>query len=379
MRVLVIGGGIGGLATAIGLRQQGYEPLVYEQAPQLREVGAGVSLWPNALRAADLLGVGEAIRQQAIAEGQGGLRSWDGTSLHVMDVEQFRAKLGDVTVIVHRAELLALLHHALEAVPVQLSACCVNVTQDEQRVIAHFADGTQAEGDLLIGADGLRSKVRESLFGFEPPQYSGYTSWRAIVEFDHTKLTPGISIGRGAQVGQVPMSKNRVYWFATQNLPQGEAPLPGGDKQGLLDIFQDWHPPIPELIAAIDEDALLRDDIYDREPIPEWGRGRVTLLGDAAHPMTPNMGQGACQALEDAVALSCCLGETGKDPVQALRRYEHRRIPRANTIVRQSRSLGHILQLDNSVLCWLRDRTFASAYFNRLQTEQLQKTVAFEL
>ena len=377
MRVLIIGGGIGGLATAIGLRQHGHEPIVFEQAPQLREVGAGVSLWPNALRAADHLGVGAAIRQQAMAEGQGGLRSWNGTLLSEMDIEQLRAALGDVTVVVHRAELLALLHQALGHVPVTLSARCLTLSQDARGVVAHFADGTEVEGDLLIGADGLRSKVRESLFGFEPPTYSGYTGWRAIVEFDHAKLTAGISIGRGAQVGQVPMSHNRVYWFATQNLPEGEAPLPGGDKQGLLEIFRDWHAPIPELIAAIDEEALLRGDIYDRNPIAEWGHGRVTLLGDAAHPMTPNMGQGACQALEDAVILAYTVGSID-NPIQALRTYEQRRIERANTMVRQSRVFGRMLQLDNSVLCWLRDRVFASAYMNRIQIEQMQKTVTFE-
>ena len=278
----------------------------------------------------------------------------------------------------HRAELLAILHQALDHVPITLSARCLKVTQNDQGVVAHFADGTEAEGDLLIGADGLRSKVRESLFGFAPPTYSGYTGWRAIIEFEHAKLTAGISIGRGAQVGQVPMSQNRVYWFATQNLPEGEAPLPGGDKQGLLDIFHDWHAPIPELIATIDEDALLRDDIYDRNPITEWGHGRVTLLGDAAHPMTPNMGQGACQALEDAVVLTHSVGSID-DPVQALRTYEQRRIERANTMVRQSRVLGRILQLDNRGLCWLRDRVFASTYMNRIQMEQMQKTVAFEL
>lgn len=378
MRILVIGGGIGGLATAIGLRQHGHEPLVFEQAPQLREVGAGVSLWPNALQAADHLGIGDAIRQQAVSEGQGGMRSWNGTLLSEMDIEEFCATLGDVTVVLHRAELLVLLHQALDHVPVTLSARCLNVTQDNRGVVAHFADGTQAEGDLLIGADGLRSKVRESLFGFESPTYSGYTGWRAIIEFEHAKLTAGISIGRGAQVGQVPMSQNRVYWFATQNLPEGEAPLPGGDKHGLLDIFRDWQAPIPELIAAIDEDALLRDDIYDRNPIPAWGRGRVTLLGDAAHPMTPNMGQGACQALEDAVVLAHCVSSVD-DPVQALRTYEQRRMKRANMMVRQSRMLGRILQLDNRGLCWLRDKVFASAYMNRIQIEQMRKTVTFEL
>jgi 2-polyprenyl-6-methoxyphenol hydroxylase-like FAD-dependent oxidoreductase len=378
MRILIIGGGIGGLATAIGLRLHGHEPIVFEQASQLREVGAGVSLWPNALRAADHLGIGDAIHQQAVSEGQGGMRSWDGMLLSEMDIEEFRATLGDVTVVLHRAELLALLHQALGDVPVTLSARCLTVTQDEQGVVAHFADGTQAQGDLLIGADGLRSKVRESLFGFAPPTYSGYTGWRAIIEFEHTKLTAGISIGRGAQVGQVPMSHNRVYWFATQNLPEGEAPLPGGDKQGLLDIFHDWHAPIPELIATIDEDALLRDDIYDRTPIREWGRERVTLLGDAAHPMTPNMGQGACQALEDAVVLTHCVGSID-DSIQALRAYEQRRMKRANTIVRQSRLLGRILQLNNTPLCWMRDAVFGSASFARMQIGQLQKTLAFEL
>lgn len=377
MRVLIIGGGIGGLATAIGLRAQGCEPAVFEQAPQLREVGAGLSLWPNALRAADCLGVGEALRREAIPEGQGGLRSWKGVLLSAMNGDRLRADLGDVTVIIHRAEFLALLHKALRGVPITLGARLLRVTQHSAGVVAHFADGSEAKGDVLIGADGLRSTVRDGLFGSRPPIYAGYTSWRAVVDFDHANLKAGISIGRGAQVGLVPMSRDRVYWFATQNVPEGEAPLPGGDKHGLLEVFRDWHAPIPDVIRAIDEGALLRHDLYDRDPITKWGHGRVTLLGDAAHPMTPNLGQGACQALEDAVVLAHCLRSIS-DPIEALRSYARRRVERANAMVRQSRNLGRILQLNHGLLCWMRDCVFASSVFSRTQVRQLQKMVAFE-
>jgi 2-polyprenyl-6-methoxyphenol hydroxylase-like FAD-dependent oxidoreductase len=174
--------------------------------------------------------------------------------------------------------------------------------------------------------------------------------------------------------GQLPIDANRAYWFATHNEPAGGR-APDGEKAYLLDLFSGWHAPIPNLIAATDEAVILRNDIYDRPPLEEWGTGLITLLGDAAHPMTPNMGQGACQAMEDAVVLRNCLLAHG--PETALRLYEQERIERTTKFVRQSRRIGQVGQLEGPTVAALRDMLLKVSPA-RLQANQLTQLLAFE-
>jgi 2-polyprenyl-6-methoxyphenol hydroxylase-like FAD-dependent oxidoreductase len=211
----------------------------------------------------------------------------------------------------HRAELLDALHRAAGPDVVRLGARCVGLVQDAMAVTARFEDGREARGDLLIGADGLRSAVRSVLFGTDPPRYGGYSAWRAVTRFDPARLTPGETWGRGRRFGQWGMTGGRAYWYATESVPAGQGDPPEGRKQGLLALFCGWHEPVEDLIEATDESAILRNDVYDRPALHRWSVGRATLLGDAAHPMTPDMGQGACQAIEDAVILADCLRPVG--------------------------------------------------------------------
>jgi 2-polyprenyl-6-methoxyphenol hydroxylase-like FAD-dependent oxidoreductase len=205
-------------------------------------------------------------------------------------------------------------------------------------------------GDLLIGADGLHSAVRAACFGREAPRFGGYTAWRAIARFDIGRLTPGETWGRGRRFGQWGMSGGRAYWYATLTVPEGQGDPPQGRKRGLLDLFRGWHAPIEELIEATDEPAILRNDVYDRLPLPRWSVGAVSLVGDAAHPMMPDMGQGACQAIEDAVVLAACLARTG-DVAGAPRASMSCRIPRTSRVVRESRRAGTIAQWSNPLAC----------------------------
>ena len=253
--------------------------------------------------------------------------------------------------------------------------------QDGEGVTAYFSDGTQARGEALIGADGLHSVVRAQLHGPSDPVYAGYTAWRAVIPFDGTpgvqdRLTPGETWGKGARFGQVPLRGGQVYWFATRNAPPGSRG-PAGEKAELRQIFRGWHAPIEELIENTPDDRILRNDIYDRPVLNAWGRGRVTLLGDAAHPMTPNLGQGACQALEDAVVLARCLGQSG-EAGPALRQYEQLRIPRANSLVRQSRQLGKVGQWENPVAIWLRE-IFLRSIAPRMQGRLMDQVMGPEL
>jgi 2-polyprenyl-6-methoxyphenol hydroxylase-like FAD-dependent oxidoreductase len=229
---------------------------------------------------------------------------------------------------------------------------------------------------VLIGADGLHSRVRAGLFGDTPPTYSGYTCWRAVVRFDHTLLWPGESWGRGARFGQVGMSGGQVYWFATKDAPAGGRGA-AGEKAELQRVFRGWHEPVEQLIAATDESVILRHDIYDRPVLGRWGNGRVTLLGDAAHAMTPNLGQGACQAIEDAVVLARELAAR-RDLPGALRSYETRRIGRANSIVTASRRLGAIGQWSHPLAVPVRNWLMAHVA-SRLQARQIEQVVGYRV
>jgi 2-polyprenyl-6-methoxyphenol hydroxylase-like FAD-dependent oxidoreductase len=374
-RALVIGGGIGGLAAAIALQRIGWQVAVYERAPELREVGAGLSLWANAVRALDKLGIAAPIRALRPPAPSGGIYTWRGDPLISQSISELERRVGEISVVVHRAELLAVLQQALNADTTHLDATCVGIRQDELGVVAQFADGTTARGDLLIGADGLRSVVRAQLFGAAAPRYAGYTSWRGIATSDTAQLPFGEYWGRGARFGIAPLSGGRVYWFATHNVSPGQHGTPQEERALLDDIFGSWCAPIPALLAATPDAAILRHDIADRDPLAHWSVGRVTLLGDAAHPMTPNLGQGACQALEDAVALGESL-RAHDDIVLALGAYEQRRVARANAIVRQSRRIGQIGQWSNPLACRLREALLRSVAAT-LQARSVDQVIGY--
>ncbi|HZC05774.1 MAG TPA: FAD-dependent monooxygenase, partial [Ktedonobacterales bacterium] len=359
-RVLIAGAGIGGLVAAIGLRRTGADVTVFERADELVEVGSGLTLWANAITALRQIGCGDLLESVGKTERLSRILSWRGKTLAEAPAEALTKRFGALMVGVHRAELQAALLGELGPGIVRTGATCTGFHQDDTHVWAHLADGDEVMGDLLIGADGLRSAVRAQLFGAAPPNYAGYTAWRGVVQSAPEQWAEGMvteSWGAGRRFGMVPLSNERMYWFATLNTPAGGHDKPGGRKRELLDLFARWHDPIPAIIAATDEATILRNDIYDRPPLATWSQGRVTLLGDAAHPMTPNMGQGACQAIEDAVVLTKRLG-LDNTVAAVLQSYETRRLKRANDIVRQSLRLGQVGQLENVGAVAARDAIF---------------------
>ncbi len=356
VEAVIIGGGIGGLAAAVALRRAGRDTVVCERAGALDSAGAGLSLWPNAIKALDRLELGEAVRALGVPEQGGGIRDSRGDLLAPLSMDDLARRHGAPTVVVHRAGLQQVLRDALPDGTVRLDASCKALAQDDTGVDVRFADGSCLRAALVVGADGLRSVVRAALFAAASPRYRGYTAWRAVAAFPHDRLRPGESWGCGLEFGQAALTGGRVYWFAAANMPEGAPDGPGGRKRDVLERFGAWHDPIPAIIATTNEGAILRNDIYDRPPLKRWSMGRITLLGDAAHPMAPNLGQGACQAIEDAVALGRCVSE-GNDVTWALRRYERERAPRANMITRQSRLIGRVAQWDNPLACRLRDAT----------------------
>jgi 2-polyprenyl-6-methoxyphenol hydroxylase-like FAD-dependent oxidoreductase len=383
-KVMVAGAGIGGLSAAIALRRAGFEVTVFERAAELREVGAGLLLAANAQKALGTLGLAEAVARLGTPASAGEIRSWLGEELASIPASELERRVGAPSAAVHRADLQALLVREVGEGTLRLGAEVTGFEHREGSVRVFLAGGGEEHADILVGADGLRSNTRSALFGPEKPRYASYTAWRAVVEPKEELLPWGRgfeSWGRGARFGCAHIGEGRVYWFATANAPEGakdgQPGSPAGPKATLLRLLKGWHRPIGQLIEATDEDAILRTDIYDREPLGErWGEGTVTLLGDAAHPMTPNLGQGACQAIEDAVVLARCLREGGAT-ADSLRRYERLRSGRVAMVVRRSRRVGMVGQVENPLLCRLRDRAL-SMIPPKAQLKQLEEVVGYE-
>ncbi|MGY2057939.1 FAD-dependent monooxygenase [Nocardia gipuzkoensis] len=329
---LIVGGGIGGLATAVAFLRQGWRVEVLERAAEIAEVGAGLSLWPNALRALDALGVGDQVRARAVEQGAAGIRDRAGRWLTRMDAEAIRARYGS-PIMMHRADLVDVLRSAIPAEAVR-----TGVTVAEARIdgtVVHSA-GTSG-GDVVVGADGIRSVVRRAVCGEVRPRYGGYAAWRVVVTPQQPVTEMGESWGRGARFGYVPLVDGRVYCFATANMPET---TPSGGLAELRARFGGWHEPIPALLAAAEGAGVLKHDLYDLPALKIFVAGRIALVGDAAHAMLPTLGQGACQALEDAVVLSRVAAEGG-----GLAGYDRERRPRTRMIASRSRRLGAAAQL----------------------------------
>jgi 2-polyprenyl-6-methoxyphenol hydroxylase-like FAD-dependent oxidoreductase len=344
MRAIIVGGGIAGLASALALTRRGWRVEVLERAPEFTEAGAGLSLWPNALRALDALGVGEPVRGRAVLEGQVGIRDAAGRWLSRAGTTGLGRRYG-LTAMIHRADLLAVLR---AAVPDEVLRPGTTVTEvGPDGTVVHSAGEFRA--DLVVGADGVRSVTRQSVWPDSPaPRYAGYSSWR-VVTAPVPVAEASESWGRGERFGYAPLPDGRVYCFATANAPEGAQ---GGGLAGLRARFGGWHDPIPALLDAASPGAVLHHDLYELPPLKTYTAGSVVLAGDAAHAMTPNLGQGACQALEDAVVLGNVIASG-----DGLGAYDRRRRPRTQMITRRSRRIGAAAQWASPAAVTLRNAT----------------------
>ena len=363
VKALIIGGGIAGATTAIALRLAGHEPHIFEQAPEPREVGAGIGLGANAIKSLRHIGLAERVVAAGDSWRTAELRSWRGRVVTHLDFSVHEEALGAPATVIHRADLLSILLAAIPPDHVHFGRAFRSYTQTGSSVRAEFTDGSAEQGDILIGADGLNSAVRAQMHGPKPPRYAGYTCWRGVVPYPYSKVPPGYVAeiwGRGSRFGVVRIAGERIYWFATLNSPPlrtGE-PLPP-QKHLLLKHFADWAAPVPELLQFTPDAAILRNDICDRPPVRRWSDGRVLLIGDAAHPTTPNIGQGGGMAIEDAIVLARLL-KTG-NPDAAFETFTRERYPRTAAINRESWRFGVMGQWERPWLCGLRDSVMGSA------------------
>lgn len=352
--ILIAGGGIGGLAAALALQQRGIAAVVLERAPELREVGAGLLISPNAVQVLERLGIANDAATHSRLINEWRILDRDGKALH-----RLRPARGSrfPALSLHRAHLQQLLLSRLEPARVRLGVEVMDFSEMPEHVEVATRSGERLDGSALIGADGLRSRVRRATWKRDDLRDCGYSGWRSVVPFiphgyEGASLTE--SWGEGKRFGISPLGDGRCYWYATAN-HAGRSSGPMSNKDTLLSLFGHWHAPIPELIASTDSDAILLNPILDRPvqmTIP--GASRVTLLGDAAHPMTPNLGQGACLALEDAWVLAREIA-TASTSVAGLRSYESLRSRRSRWIAGASHALGRVIQLEHPAATGLRD------------------------
>ena len=340
------------MTAALALHRAGVDVTVFERAPAFTEVGAGMSLWPNATRVLQSLGILDHVIARGETVTQFNLQRPDGTTISTIPMDGFSTP----SLCIHRADLHEALRRALHSIRLEASQTVQSYRQSGGGVTAKFASGIEARADGLIGADGINSAIRSQIHGTTSPIYRGYCIWRGIAPDTGMTVRGHISEtwGAGQRFGIMPMGQGRICWYATRNGPPSQPDGPRGRKSEIQDLFQDWHQPIPELIAATQPADIIKSDARDRKPLRQWGEGCVTLLGDAAHPITPNVGQGACMAIEDAACLAKFLPGAA-DVAAAFRAYEAMRRSRTAFVARQARRIGAIGQWENPWIVKARD------------------------
>jgi salicylate hydroxylase len=365
----MIGGGIGGLTAANALLRSGLEVSVHEAAGELKEIGAGVALHANAMRVLRFIGVEDAVRKVAGRTDYAVTR--DGITGRVIS-RTSRARqvelMGIEPATVHRADLLDVLAAALPAGTASLGQRCVSVESGESSAVARFTDGTSVEADVIIGADGIHSAVRTALFGPGAPRFTGKICYRAVIPTEAVRggVLEDVAADNGQWLG--PHGTIVLYPLRGEELInvvahydddsyRHESWVTECDRAEVLERYGAWHQSLLRLFEA--GPTWYKWALYDRDPIPAWTSGRISLLGDAAHPMLPYLGQGACQALEDGAVLANALSASPSDPVAALAAYEQVRRPRASQVVLTARARGVSNHLPSRWAAMRRDAAIA--------------------
>jgi salicylate hydroxylase len=345
--VAVIGGGIGGLVAARALLLRGFEIDVYEAAPELREVGAGVALGPNAMKALRALHLEEPVRAVAGETRRQLMRNWrSGRVISAVERERQARTFGAAAANVHRADLLDVLAAGVPETAITLGARATAVATDGAVAHARFEGGAEIEADAIIGADGIHSAVRASLFGPDAPRFTGKVCYRSVIRVDAVPGTPpepddAIWVGPHGTIVVYRVRRNELINVVCHHDDEHyahESWIAECDRDEVLERYRGWHEALRRLFEG--GDIWYKWALYDRDPIARWTAGRVTLLGDAAHPMLPYLGQGAGQTIEDGCVLAAALAAAPHDLAAGLERYERSRRPRASAVVLTSRERG---------------------------------------
>ena len=341
LKVVIIGVGMGGLTAGIALRQAGYQVEMYDRVHELRPAGAGISLWSNGVKVLNHLGLGQEIAQIGGQMDRVAYYSHTGDPLTRFSLEPLIDRVGQRPYPVARTDLQGMLLETFGTQDVHLSSCCVRVEQDADRATAFFEDGFTATGDVVIAADGTRSPTRNYVLERTiERRYVGYVNWNGLVTASED-LAPKDSwvvyVGEHKRASLMPVGDDRFYFFFDVPLPLGSINSADRYREELLTHFQGWAEPVQRLIQRLDPLKTNRVEIHDVEPLPKLVRGRVALLGDAGHSTAPDLGQGGCQAMEDALVLTNCLKENTVSVEAALKQYEAARVDRVADIVIRAR------------------------------------------
>ncbi|PPS43335.1 FAD-dependent urate hydroxylase HpxO [Chroococcidiopsis sp. TS-821] len=345
LKVVVIGAGIGGLTAGIALRQAGFEVEIYDRVKELRPAGAGISLWSNGVKVLNRLGLGERMAQIGGQMDRMQYLTKTGELLNDIDLQPLVEEVGQRPYPVARTDLQQML---LEAYPgeVNLNHKCIGVEEDAQKVTAIFENGHRATGDLLVAADGIHSILRRYVLNEElQPKYGTYVNWNGLVPASEDlapKNSWAIYVGDHKRVSMMPVARDRFYFFFDVPLPKG-TPVNPDYRADLAKHFQGWAQPVQLLIERFDPSQTNRVEIHDVGPINKMVRGRVALLGDSAHATCPDLGQGGCQAMEDALVLTQYLLTTNLGVEYALRRYETERKERTSAVVQKARRRAEMI------------------------------------
>ncbi|WP_328634860.1 FAD-dependent monooxygenase [Streptomyces sp. NBC_00356] len=372
-RIAIVGAGIGGLTLAVELRRQGLEPHVYEQAEELREVGAAVALSANATRfLRDRTGIGEGLAEKsADVDGLVFRDGRDGRVIgRVLSREAYRARCGAPYYGIHRADIQQLLASALGGVGLHLGKRLVRIDDSGgSAAVLHFADGDSAEADLVIGADGAKSLLRREVVGYDDARFSGCYGWRGIVGPEHLDLLPAPEaiqfwMGPGGHLLHYPIGSGEQNFLLVKRLegpwPEQAWLAPGTPGEHVA-AFEGWHPAVIQMLNAVP--AGDRWGLFHRPPLHQWSKGRVTLLGDAAHALVPHHGQGANQSIEDAIVLADCLTDAlarGEDWEPARLRYQVRRLERTRKVQVASITTADVLHLPDGARAEARNARLGS-------------------
>lgn len=355
---VVVGGGIGGLASALSLTREGFKCRILERNTSLGVGGTGLTLWPNALRRLERLGLQDQILVHASPLKTGEIYDGHNRLLSKVDLSSIKEQSGLPLICVRRTDLYSVLLSALENVDITTSVVCTGYETRGNRVAALLADGGEIEADLLVAADGIRSKIRAQMLNEDPLTYVGWMTWRGVAELPQGTFPAGLYrefFGKGSRFGIFAIKEDLVYWYGTRNGPHDDrGPVDPAHKQEALGWFSGWPAPAQAVIEATRTEDLVRTGVFDTQPLARWCDGRAVLLGDAAHPMTPDLGQGACQALEDALSLGECLQRSDSIPV-ALAAYEKLGGERTSPLVARSRRVGRMRQWHHPLLAGFRN------------------------
>lgn len=373
MKITIIGAGIGGLTTGIALRQKGFQVEIFESFSTIKRLGAGIVLANNAMKVFKRLGLSEEIYQASNHIAKLKLVDENLKTLTQIQLQSFEKKLGVHYSAIHRGNLQNILLKHFPTEHLHLGKRLKHLIEFDQEIQLHFEDGSSHKTNILIGADGIHSVVRKHFFPKSKIRNAFQVCWRGVAKMDLPKKfisEINESWGKGTRFGIVPLADKEVYWFALANYQSDfQQEFRNAD---LEEIFSNYHPIIPEIIRTTPTNNIIVNAINDLKPLKKWYTKNVCLIGDAAHATTPNMGQGACQSIEDALALSICL-EQEKEIEIAFANFQKLRMDKANGVTHQSWNIGKMAQLENGIARKIRNLMMRATpnFIGEKQSEKL--------